>query len=76
MVPIKSADLIEEAFNQAGKKNLYYARYQDLGHALTDEKMCTRQCSIGYVKKAFLHLVLILQQRKISRSILMKISSE
>jgi pimeloyl-ACP methyl ester carboxylesterase len=35
MVPIKSADLIEEAFTQAGKKNLHYARYQDLGHALT-----------------------------------------
>jgi pimeloyl-ACP methyl ester carboxylesterase len=35
MVPIKSADLIEEAFDQAGKKNLHYARYHDLGHALT-----------------------------------------
>jgi len=35
MVPIKSADLIEQAFSQAGKTNLHYARYQDLGHALT-----------------------------------------
>jgi len=35
MVPIKSADLIQEAFDQAGKMNLQYARYDDLGHALT-----------------------------------------
>lgn len=35
MVPIKSADLIQEAFDQAGKINLQYARYDDLGHALT-----------------------------------------
>ncbi len=35
MVPIKSADLIQEAFDQAGKTNLQYAPYDDLGHALT-----------------------------------------
>ena len=35
MVPIKSADLIAEAFRQAGKTNLHYARYKNLGHALT-----------------------------------------
>jgi pimeloyl-ACP methyl ester carboxylesterase len=35
MVPIKSADLVQEAFDQAGKTNLQYARYDDLGHALT-----------------------------------------
>ncbi|MBX9744873.1 MAG: alpha/beta hydrolase, partial [Chlamydiales bacterium] len=35
MVPVKSADLIQEAFDQAGKTNLQYARYDDLGHALT-----------------------------------------
>ncbi len=34
MVPIKSADLVQVAFNQAGKTNLHYARYDDLGHAL------------------------------------------
>ncbi len=35
MVPIKSADLVQEAFGRAGKSNLQYARYDDLGHALT-----------------------------------------
>lgn len=35
MVPIKSADLVKEAFDRAGKTNLHYARYDDLGHALT-----------------------------------------
>jgi len=27
--------LIQEAFDQAGKTNLHYARYDNLGHALT-----------------------------------------
>lgn len=35
MVPVKSADLVQEAFDQAGKTNLQYARYNNLGHALT-----------------------------------------
>ncbi len=35
LVPIQSADLIQEAFDRAGKGNLHYARYKDLGHALT-----------------------------------------
>lgn len=35
MVPIRSADRVQEAFDQAGKTNLRYARYGDLGHALT-----------------------------------------
>ena len=35
MVPVQSADLVKEAFDSAGKLNLHYARYQDLGHALT-----------------------------------------
>ena len=35
MVPIESADRLQSAFDQAGKTNLEYARYDDLGHALT-----------------------------------------
>lgn len=34
-VPIKSADLVKEAFEDAQKANLTFARYEDLGHALT-----------------------------------------
>lgn len=35
LVPIKSADLVDEAFYKAGKTNLHYARYIDLGHSIT-----------------------------------------
>lgn len=35
LVPIKSADLVVDAFAKAGKKNLHYVRVLDLGHALT-----------------------------------------
>lgn len=35
LIPIKSADLVEKAFSEAGKTNLHYARHPDLGHALT-----------------------------------------
>lgn len=34
LVPIKSADLVVDAFAKAGKKNLHYVRVLDLGHAL------------------------------------------
>lgn len=35
MVPVESADLISSAFDKEGKTNLAYARYDDLGHALS-----------------------------------------
>ncbi|MCH9630483.1 MAG: hypothetical protein S4CHLAM37_04840 [Chlamydiia bacterium] len=35
MVPVKSADLVVDAFKKADKKNLKYGRYLDLSHALT-----------------------------------------
>lgn len=33
-IPVQSADKVKEAFEIAGKHNLTYARYEDLGHAL------------------------------------------
>lgn len=35
IIPVKSADLVKEAFDKAEKTNLHYARYENLGHALT-----------------------------------------
>ncbi|MBS3904744.1 MAG: alpha/beta hydrolase [Simkania sp.] len=35
IIPVKSADRVKEAFDKAGKTNFEYARYEDLGHALT-----------------------------------------
>lgn len=37
MVPIKSADIIHDAFEKTGKKNLTYARYKHIGHSMRGE---------------------------------------
>lgn len=34
-IPVESADLVEKAFDEAGKDNLTYARYDDLGHSIS-----------------------------------------
>jgi pimeloyl-ACP methyl ester carboxylesterase len=37
LVPMKSADLVKEAFDKEGKTNFTYARYEDLGHSFRED---------------------------------------
>jgi pimeloyl-ACP methyl ester carboxylesterase len=56
-VPIRSADLVKEAFENAQKENLTFARYEDLGHALAGredvyQSMIDWICSVSFADQS------------------------